>query len=93
MDACRSPSHEGHQISRHIAGVLRCSPLKQDGGLSDFKENHMTISIQMPTKFRVTLENYDGRCKRVTVQAFSACDAMAKCHKGGWHPVDAKEIK
>ncbi|MCO4240893.1 hypothetical protein ACFOW3_13670 [Acidovorax facilis] len=53
----------------------------------------MAISIQVPTKFRVTLENYDGRCKRVTVQAFSACDAMAMCQKGGWHPVDAQEIK
>lgn len=53
----------------------------------------MAISIQVPTKFRVTLENYDGRCKRVTVQAFSACDAMAMCQKGGWNPVDAQEIK
>lgn len=53
----------------------------------------MEISIQTPTKFRVTLENYDGRCKRVTVLAHSACDAMAMCHKGGWHPVDAQQIK
>lgn len=32
----------GHQTSRHIAGVLRCSPRKQDGGFSD---GELSISI------------------------------------------------
>lgn len=53
----------------------------------------MDIQIQAPAKFRVTLENYDGRCKRVTVMAHSAYDAMAMCHKGGWQPVDVKQLK
>lgn len=52
----------------------------------------MTITIQVPKKFRVTLENYDGRCKRMTVLAHSASDAMAMCHKGGWQPVDVRAL-
>ena len=36
-----SHSQEWHQTSRHIAGALRCSPLKQGGGFSDAKEKHM----------------------------------------------------
>jgi type II secretory pathway component PulF len=39
-------------------------------------------------KYRVTLENYDGRCKRVTVTADNPYDAMAIAQKNGWWPVD-----
>jgi type II secretory pathway component PulF len=43
-------------------------------------------------RYRVTLENYDGRCKRVTVIALSASDAMAACQRNGWIPVDVQEV-
>lgn len=53
----------------------------------------MSITIQMPTKYRLTLENYDGRCKRVTVLAHSPEDAMGMYYgQGGWHAVDAKAV-
>jgi len=41
-------------------------------------------------KYIVTLENFDGRCKRITVFARSEWDAMAATQKGGWHPVEVK---
>ena len=50
------------------------------------------MTIELPKKFRVTLENYDGRCKRVTVLAFSPYEAMAMTQKNGWHPVDVKRL-
>jgi hypothetical protein len=42
------------------------------------------------TKYTVTVENYSGDCKRVTVLAASPCDAMAQAQKNGWYPVDVK---
>ena len=39
--------------------------------------------------YKVTLENYDGKCKRVTVLADNEYDAMALAQKGGWYAVDA----
>ena len=74
----QGPFYGGAQTRAHSMSVLRF----------EFKEITMTITIQVPKKFRVTLENYDGRCKRMTVLAHSASDAMAMCHKGGWQPVD-----
>jgi hypothetical protein len=47
------------------------------------KENHMN-------KYTVTVENYDGDCKKVTVIASSPCDAMAMAQKNGWYPVDVR---
>ena len=41
-------------------------------------------------KYTVTLENYDGRCKRVTIMAASPCDAMAQAQRNGWYAVDVK---
>lgn len=41
-------------------------------------------------KYTVTVENYDGDCKRVTVIASSPCDAMAMAQKNGWYPVDVR---
>lgn len=40
-------------------------------------------------KYKVTLENYDGKCKRVTVEAGNEYDAMAMAQKGGWYAVEA----
>ena len=34
--------------------------------------------ITIQRKFKVTLENYDGRCKRATVLAFDGSDAFAE---------------
>ena len=45
---------------------------------------------QEMNKYIVTLENFDGRCKRITVFARSEWDAMAATQKGGWHPVEVK---
>ena len=42
--------------------------------------------------YKVTLENYDGKCKVVKVLANDEYTAMAICEKGGWHPVDVKQI-
>lgn len=52
----------------------------------------MTITLEIPKKFRVTVESYDGGCKRVTVLAHSPEDAMARAQRGGWYPVEVKEI-
>lgn len=47
------------------------------------------MTIQTQTKYRLTLENYDGRCKRVTVVAFSPEDAMGMYYgQGGWMAVE-----
>lgn len=43
-------------------------------------------------QYRVTLENYEGRCKRVKVFAMNQYDAMAACQKNGWFPVEAKPV-
>ena len=42
--------------------------------------------------YRVTIENFDGLCKRVTVKAASPYDAMAMTQRGGWYPVDVKAV-
>ncbi len=39
--------------------------------------------------YKVTLENYEGKCKRVTVLANNEYDAMALAQKGGWYAVEA----
>lgn len=44
------------------------------------------------TRYRVTLENYEGDCKRVTVKSTDPYDAMAlaqECYRG-WYPVDVE---
>ena len=46
------------------------------------------MTITLPSKYRVTVENFDGRCKRVTVLAHSPEDAMAMAQRGGWYPVE-----
>ncbi len=45
------------------------------------------------SEFRVTLENYEGKCKRITVIAANPYDAMAMTQRGGWYPVDVQIIK
>lgn len=52
------------------------------------------IQTQVPalTTYRVTLENFDGRCKKVKVVAANPYDAMAATQKGGWYPVEVVEI-
>ena len=50
------------------------------------------ITIETPRKYRVTLESYNGGCKRVTVLAFSGHDAMVLATKSNWIAVDVKEI-
>ena len=57
------------------------------------KGNDMTdLVIQMPRKYRLTLESYEGGCKRVTVFAHSADDAMGIYLFGKWIAVDCKEV-
>lgn len=44
------------------------------------------------TRYRVTLENYEGDCKRVIVKSTDPYDAMAlaqECYRG-WYPVDVE---
>ena len=43
-------------------------------------------------KYRVTLENYEGRCKRITVSTSSPYEAMAMAQRGGWYPVDVAAL-
>jgi hypothetical protein len=43
-------------------------------------------------KYRVTLESYCGECKRITVVASDPYTAMAMAQRGGWYPVDVKQI-
>ena len=50
------------------------------------------FTIETPRKYRVTLESYNGGCKRVTVLAFSGHDAMILATKSNWIAVDVKEI-
>ena len=50
------------------------------------------FTIETTKSFRVTVENYQGGCKRVTIQAFTPEEAMAKAQRGGWFPVDVKEV-
>ena len=50
------------------------------------------FTIETPRKYRVTLESYNGGCKRVTVLAFSGHDAMVLATKNNWVAVDVKEI-
>ena len=40
--------------------------------------------------YTVTVENFEGRCKRVKVLAATPYDAMAACQKNGWYAVDVK---
>jgi type II secretory pathway component PulF len=40
--------------------------------------------------YTVTLENYEGKCKRVNVLANDQYEAMAIAQKNGWYPVDVK---
>ena len=40
--------------------------------------------------YTVTLENYEGKCKRVKIQANDPYEAMAMAQKGGWYPVDVQ---
>ena len=44
--------------------------------------------FEVSKKYRVTVENYEGGCKRVLVMAFSPEEAMAKAQRGGWYPVE-----
>jgi hypothetical protein len=49
-----------------------------------------TIQVIQPKTFVVTVENFDGKCKRVKIVAHSPEDAMALAQKGGWYPVDVQ---
>lgn len=40
--------------------------------------------------YTVTVENYEGDCKRVEVQALDAYEAMAIGQTNGWYPVDVE---
>lgn len=44
------------------------------------------------TTWTVTLENYEGKCKRVKIEAASPTDAMATASMKyrGWMPVDVE---
>ena len=42
--------------------------------------------------YKVTLENYDGKCKRIKVVASDPYAAMAIAQKGGWYPVDVQLV-
>ena len=44
-------------------------------------------------KYRVTVENFEGKCKRVTVSAVDQWEAMAAAQKNGWYPVDVILVK
>ncbi len=44
-------------------------------------------------KYRLTLESYEGNCKRITVLAASAEDAMGAYMFGKWIAVDCRLIK
>ena len=54
-------------------------------------QSKSTWRIIMNT-YKVTLENYDGKCKAVKVLANDPYTAMAVCQKGGWYPVDVKQV-
>lgn len=43
--------------------------------------------------YRLTLESFEGKCKRITVQAACASDAMGLYMFGKWIAVDVYEIK
>jgi hypothetical protein len=47
---------------------------------------------QQMSKYQVTLESYEGECKRVTVLAASAEDAMGAFMFGKWIAVDCKKV-
>lgn len=38
----------------------------------------------------VTVENYEGDCKHVEVQAIDMYEAMAIAQTNGWYPVDVE---
>ena len=42
--------------------------------------------------YTVTLENYEGKCKRVKILATDPYTAMAIAQKGGWYPVDVQLV-
>ena len=50
------------------------------------------MTLVIPKKYRVTLENWGGGCKRVTVSAHSPEDAMMFAAKRGWVAVEVKEL-
>jgi len=52
----------------------------------------MTIQIIQPKQFTVTMESYEGGCKRVKVLAHGPEDAMALAQMKyrGWYPVDVQ---
>ena len=39
-------------------------------------------------RYKVTLENYEGRCKKMVVFAPGPYEAIAICQRGGWYPVE-----
>jgi hypothetical protein len=46
------------------------------------------ITIIRPTKYTVVMENYDGKCKRIKVLAYSSEEAWGIASmKKGWYPV------
>ena len=44
----------------------------------------------METLYYVTLENYDGECKRESIEASDSYEAMAIAQTNGWYPVDVE---
>ncbi len=44
-------------------------------------------------RYRVTVENFEGGCKRVTVTATDQYEAMAAAQRDGWYPVDVILVK
>ena len=50
------------------------------------------LAIQKPRKFRLTLESWSGGCKRKTVLAHSADEAMGMYMFGEWVAVAVVEV-
>ena len=44
----------------------------------------------MTKLYCVTLESYDGECKRESVEASDSYEAMAIAQTNGWYPVDVE---
>ena len=53
----------------------------------------MTSAIAKQKTFRLTVESWEGKCKRITVRAFTPEEAMALYMFGKWVAVDFSEIK
>lgn len=43
--------------------------------------------------YTVTVENFEGKCKRVKVTAANGYEAMATAQKNGWYAVDVEQSK